>query len=87
MGNVSKKNLFKLYVDEGFGGNENKFLSFQVKDMLEAGKVYLAINKKVRKIKAAYFQNGLINGISTRITEEKASKLNEMYLELKEANK
>lgn len=87
MKEISTNNLVKLYVDEANGGEENKLLIFQVKDMFEAAKVYKAIKSKVKKIRVAYFQNGLMRGVSIKITEEKAYKLHEMDLELKEAER
>lgn len=87
MKKISKKNLLKLYVDEANGGGENKLLSFQVKNMLDAARVYYIIKGKVKKIRVAYFQNGLANGIATRMTERKANQLYKMYLELEAVNK
>lgn len=86
MKEVSKNNLIKLYIDEANNGEENKLLVFQVNDMLEAAKVYLSIDVKVKKIRAAYFQNGLVKGISTKITKHDADRLYMKYLELKEIN-
>jgi hypothetical protein len=87
MKEISKNNLIKLYIDEANNGEENKLLVFQVNDMLEAAKVYLSIKPKAKKIRAAYFQNGLVGGISTKITERDADRFYKMYLELKNANK
>lgn len=75
-----------MYVDEANGGRENVLLSFQVKDTLEAAKVYQVIKGKVKKIRTAYFQNGLMCGISTRMTESDAKRFYKMYLELKAVN-
>lgn len=86
MKKISRKNLLKLYVDEANGGRENILLFFQVKDVLDAARLYYVIKKKVKKIRIAYFQNGLVNGISKRMTESDANRFYKMYLELKAAN-
>jgi hypothetical protein len=87
MKEISKNNLIKLYIDEASGGSENKLLVFQVNNCGEAGKVYLNIKSKVKRIRAAYFQYGLVNGISRRITETDAEFWNNKRLELEKVNK
>lgn len=87
MKEISKNNLIKLYIDEANSGEENKLLVFQVKNADEAGKVYQDIKKKVKRIRVAYFQNGLVGGISMRINEHDADIFNKRYMELKEVNK
>jgi Ni,Fe-hydrogenase I large subunit len=87
MKEISKNNLIKLYIDEANNGEENKLLVFQVKCKGEAAKVYQDIKKKVKRVRVAYFQNGLVGGISTRITEHESRVLYGKFIELKELNK
>jgi Ni,Fe-hydrogenase I large subunit len=86
MKEISKNNLIKLYIDEANNGEENKLLVFQVKNTDEAGKVYQDIKKKVKRIRVAYFQNGLVGGISIRINQRDADIFYNRYIELKEVN-
>jgi hypothetical protein len=87
MEQAKQQNLIKLYIDEKDNGKKNKLLVFKVKDMTEAGRVYMKLKPKVKTIRAAYFQNYLVGNRSFLITPDKAESLAVMWEELREVNK
>jgi hypothetical protein len=83
---MKTKNTVKFRVSAIKNPSTTEEIEYEVKDILEAAKMYQVVKEQFKEILTAHFHSGFTKNKPKVITEDEANSLYEMYLQTEAIN-